>query len=215
MVAVLGDGLVVGDVLRQLVVQLRKLRLLDALDGDLEGGLLAGQLRNIVLGEGDDDVALVAGLHADDLLLKAGHKRVRAKLDVIVLSRAAVELLTVDEAGKIDRGVVAQLRLALNVDQTGVALLDIPHLLIDLALVERLMILGDFKALVLAEDDLRIDGDLKGVDELLVVVDLLIEQAGRADALKAALGTAGLKKPPAPASRWLRDRTRPCHTCPR
>ena len=182
MVAVLGDGLVVGDVLRQLVVQLRKLRLLDALDGDLEGGLLAGQLRNIVLGEGDDDVALVAGLHADDLLLKAGHKRVRAKLDVIVLSRAAVELLTVDEAGKIDRGVVAQLRLALNVDQTGVALL-----------VERLMILGDFKALVLAENDLGIDGDLKGVDELLVVVDLLIEQAGRADALKAALGTAGLK----------------------
>ena len=193
MITVLGDGLVVGDVLRQLVVQLRQLGLLDALDGDLEGGLLAGQLRNIVLGEGDDDVALVAGLHADDLLLKAGHERVRAKLDVIVLGRAAVELLTVDKAGKIDRGVVAQLRLALNVDQTGVALLDIQHLLVDLALVERLMILGDFKALVLAEDDLGIDGDLKGVDELLVVVDLLIEQAGRADALKAALGTAGLK----------------------
>ena len=89
--------------------------------------------------------------------------------------------------------MVAQLRLALNVDQTGVALLDIQHLLVDLALVERLMILGDFEALVLAEDDLGIDGDLKGVDELLVVVDLLIEQAGRADALKAALGTAGLK----------------------
>lgn len=135
--------------------------------------------------------------------------------DVIVLSRAAVELLTVNEAGKIDRGVVAQLRLALNVDQTGVALLDIPHLLIDLALVERLMILGDFKALVLAEDDLGIDGDFEGVDELLVVVDLLIEQAGRADALKAALGTAGLKSLLAPASRWLQDRTRPCRTCPR
>ena len=63
---------------------------------------------------------------------------------------------------------------SLHVDQTGVALLDIQHLLVDLALIERLMILGDFKALVLAEDDLGIDGDLKGVDELLVVVDLLI-----------------------------------------
>ena len=193
MVAVLGNRLVIGDVLCQLVVQLRKLRLLDALDGDLEGGLLAGQLRNIVLGEGDDDVALVAGLHADDLLLKAGHERVRAELDIIVLGRAAVELLAVDEAGEIDRGVVAHFRLALDVDQAGVALLDIQHLLVDLALVERLVVLGDLKALVLAEDDLGIDGNFKGVDELFVVIDLLVEQTGRADALKAALGTAGLK----------------------
>ena len=194
MVAVLGDGLVVGDVLGQLVVQLRKLGLLDALNGDFEGGLFAGQRLDIVLGERDHDVALVAGLHADDLLLKAGHERVGAKLEVIVLGRAAVKLLAVDEAGEVDRDMVAHLRLALNIEQAGVALLNVMHLFVDLALVKRFVVLRDLEALVLAELHFRIHADLKGVDQLFVLGDLLVDQARRADALKAAVGTAGLER---------------------
>ena len=194
MVAVLRDGLVVRDVLGQLVVQLRKLGLLDALDGDFEGGLFAGQRLNVVLGEGDDDVALVAGLHADDLLLKAGYERIGAKLEIIVLGRAAVKLLAVDEAGKVDRDMVAHLRLALNIEQAGVALLDIVHLFVDLALVKRFVVLRNLEALVLTELHFRIHADLKGVDQLFVLGDLLVDQARRTDALKAAVGTAGLER---------------------
>ena len=194
MVAVLRDGLVVRDVLGQLVVQLRKLGLLDALDGDFEGGLFAGQRLNVVLGEGDDDVALVAGLHADDLLLKAGYERIGAKLEIIVLGRAAVKLLAVDEAGKVDRDVVAHLRLALDIDQAGVALLDVMHLFVDLALVKRFVVLRNLEALVLTELHFRIHADLKGVDQLFVLGDLLVDQARSADTLKAAVGTAGLER---------------------
>ena len=194
MVAVLRDGLVIRDVLGQLVVQLRKLGLLDALDGDFEGGLFAGQRLNVVLGEGDDDVALVAGLHADDLLLKAGHERIGAKLEIIVLGRAAVKLLAVDEAGKVDRNVVAHLRLALDIDQAGVALLDVMHLFVDLALVKRFVVLRNLEALVLTELHFRIHADLKGVDQLFVLGDLLADQARSADTLKAAVGTACLER---------------------
>ena len=194
MVAVLRDGLVVGDVLSQLVVQFRKLGLLDALDGDFEGGLLAGQRLNVVLGEGDDDIALVAGLHANDLLLEAGHERVGAELKVIILGRAAVKLLAIDEAGEVDRDMVAHLRLALNIEQAGVALLDIVHLFVDLALVKRFVVLRDLEALVLAELHFRIHADLKGVDQLFVLGDFLVDQARRADALKAAVGTACLER---------------------
>ena len=194
MVAVLRDGLVVGDVLGQLVVHFRKLGLLDALDGDFEGGLLAGQRLNVVLGEGDDDIALVAGLHANDLLLEAGHERVGAELKVIILGRAAVKLLAIDEAGEVDRDMVAHLRLALNIEQAGVALLDIVHLFVDLALVKRFVVLRDLEALVLAELHFRIHADLKGVDQLFVLGDFLVDQARRADALKAAVGTACLER---------------------
>ena len=194
MVAVLSDGLVVGDILGQLIVQRRKLGLLDALDGDLEGGLFAGQRLNVVLGEGDDDVALVAGLHADDLFLKAGHERIGAELEVIVLGRAAVKLLAVDEAGEVDRDVIAQLRLALNIEQAGVALLNVMHLFVDLALVKRFVVLRDLEAFVLAELHFRVHTDLEGIDQLFVLGDLLVDQARRADALKAAVGTAGLER---------------------
>ena len=194
MVAVLRDGLVVGDVLSQLVVQFRKLGLLDALDGDFEGGLLAGQRLNVVLGEGDDDIALVAGLHANDLLLEAGHERVGAELKVIILGRAAVKLLAIDEAGEVDRDMVAHLRLALNIEQAGVALLDIVHLFVDLALVKRFVVLRDLEALVLAELHFRVHTDLEGIDQLFVLGDLLVDQARRADALKAAVGTACLER---------------------
>ena len=194
MVAVLRDGLVVGDVLGQLVVQFRKLGLLDALDGDFEGGLLAGQRLNVVLGEGDDDIALVAGLHANDLLLEAGHERVGAELKVIILGRAAVKLLAIDEAGEVDRDMVAHLRLALNIEQAGVALLDIVHLFVDLALVKRFVVLRNLEALVLTELHFRIHADLKGVDQLFVLGDFLVDQARRADALKAAVGTTCLER---------------------
>ena len=90
--------------------------------------------------------------------------------------------------------MVAHLRLALNIEQAGVALLDVMHLFVDLALVKRFVVLRDLEALVLAELHFRIHADLKGVDQLFVLGDLLVDQARRADALKAAVGTAGLER---------------------
>ena len=56
----------------------------------------------VVLGEGDVDVLLLTGLHADDLILKAGDKAAGAQLQVEVLTLAALEGNAVVEALKVD-----------------------------------------------------------------------------------------------------------------
>lgn len=67
------ESVVLADVLGKVVVQLGQLLVLDLMQLDLEGGVLAGQLLSLVLlGELDVDVELLAGLVADDLLLEAG-----------------------------------------------------------------------------------------------------------------------------------------------
>ena len=90
--------------------------------------------------------------------------------------------------------MVAHLRLALNIEQAGVALLNVMHLFVDLALVKRFVVLRNLEALVLTELHFRIHADLKGVDQLFVLGDLLVDQARSADTLKAAVGTAGLER---------------------
>ena len=77
---------------------------------DLEGGVLAGQLLSLVLlGELDVDVELLAGLVADDLLLEAGDEGAGAQHQRVVLSLAALESNTVNEALKVDVNGVAVL----------------------------------------------------------------------------------------------------------
>lgn len=69
------ESVVLADVLGKVVVQLGQLLVLDLMQLDLEGGVLAGQFLSLVLlGELDVDVELLAGLVADDLLLKPGMK---------------------------------------------------------------------------------------------------------------------------------------------
>ena len=67
------QGVVLADVLGEIVIQFGQLLVLDLVQLDLEGGVLASQLLSLVLlGELDVDVKLLTGLVANDLLLEAG-----------------------------------------------------------------------------------------------------------------------------------------------
>ena len=82
-------------------------------DGDVEGGFLAGQMRRaVVVGEGDGDLLLVAGLGADQLVLEAGDEFLRAEDQRLGGARAAVEGDAVDLADIVDGDAVAFLGLA-------------------------------------------------------------------------------------------------------
>ena len=86
----------------KLVVELGVAGSLDRLDLDREGRRLAArQLGWVIVGEFDLDVALVASLGADQLLLEAGDEAARAKLDRHVLAGPAVEQFAGDLAGEI------------------------------------------------------------------------------------------------------------------
>ena len=79
------------------------------------------RLRGVVLGEGDVDILLLAGLHADQLVLETGDKATGADLKIKVLALAAIERLAVVKALKIDIRGVALLHGAVHGDQTAVA----------------------------------------------------------------------------------------------
>ncbi len=68
---------------------------------------LAGQVRVVVLGEGDVDVLLLADAHAGDLILKAGNKLAGTDLQIKAVALAAVEGHAVQEALEVDVGNVA------------------------------------------------------------------------------------------------------------
>ena len=119
---------------------------------------LAGQLGGIVLGEGDVDVLLLAGLHADELILKARHEAAGADLQIEIFTLTAVEGHAVVEALEVDVGGVALLHGALHGHQTTVA---VGHLLqagVDVGGDHLDLRLGGLQALVLAQLHLGIHG---------------------------------------------------------
>ena len=104
-----------AEALGELVVDLDLARRLDLLHGDVELGLLAGEVRGaVVRREGDLHLAALAGLGADELLLEARDERARAELDLDALALAALELLAVDAAGEVDDDAIAGLRPGLG-----------------------------------------------------------------------------------------------------
>ena len=116
------QGVELGDVLGKLVVHGGDLLDLHLVDLHMEHNGLAGQLGGIVFGEGDVDILLLTGLHADELILKAGDKAAGADLQIEVLALAAVESHAVVEALEVDGGGVALLHGTLHAHQTAVAL---------------------------------------------------------------------------------------------
>ena len=138
------EGVVLADVLGEVVVQLRQLLVLNFVQLDLEGGVLAGQFLSLVfLGELDVDVELVASLVADNLLLEAGDEGAAAQDQSVVLSLAALESLAVDKALEVDGGGVAVLSLAVTGQQTAVAVLHALDLGVNIRLVHSLDIFGN------------------------------------------------------------------------
>ncbi len=99
---VLVKGVELADVLGELVVKLGQLRLAHGVNLHLEGGVLAGELGGVLLGEGHVDFSVLAGLHADELILEAGDEHAGADLEGVVLGLAAVEGHSVDEALEVD-----------------------------------------------------------------------------------------------------------------
>ena len=138
------ESVVLADVLGKVVVQLGQLLVLDLMQLDLEGGVLAGQLLSLVLlGELDVDVELLAGLVADDLLLKAGDEGAGAQHQRVVLGLAALESDAVHEALEVDVNGVAVLGSTLTGQQTAVAVLHALDLGVNISLVNSLDIFVD------------------------------------------------------------------------
>ena len=138
------EGVVLADVLGKVVIQLRQLLVLDLMQLDLEGGVLAGQFLSLVLlGELDVDVELLAGLVADDLLLKAGDEGAGAQHQRVVLSLAALESNAVNEALEVDVNGVAVLGSTLTGQQTAIAVLHALDLGVNISLVNSLDIFVD------------------------------------------------------------------------
>ena len=158
----------------------------------MEDDRLAGQLFRVVLGEGDVDVLLIAGLQADELLLKPGHKRVGAQLQRVALGRTAVKRLAVQKALKVDVDGISHLGGAVHVQHAGVALLDDLDLLVDGLVRNLLLLLIGLDALVLAQHRHGIQRHVKGKLDALVVRDLDVGDAGLSDDAELALLHAGV-----------------------
>ena len=146
----------------------------------------------VVFGEGDVDVLLLAGAHADYLLLKAGNEGMRAQLQVIVLALAAVEGNAVQGAQEVDVGGVAVLGGAVHGLGSSHILSHPVQFRLDLSLGDFRLGLLHFQVLVLAQSDLRVQLGGQGQGHgLALVVDLHIGQAGTADGLQVLLALHG------------------------
>ena len=192
--AVLGEGVELGDVLGEVVIQLGQLDVGDGLQGDLEGSGLTGQLSGVVLlGEGDVHVELLTDLVADDLILEAGDEGAGAQLQVVVLALAALESDAVDEALEVDLGGVAVLGGSLigDLGLAGVALADDLDLVVDLDLGCGLDHLGGLDALVALDLHGGLHGNGSGEGDA-VVVDVGDIEFGAAHGLHTGLGQSGL-----------------------
>ena len=119
---------------------------------------LAGQLGGVILGEGDVDVLLLAGLHADDLVLKAGHEAAGAQLQVVALALAAVKGHATREALKVDVGGVALLGSPVHADEAAVAVGHLTEAVVHVGGHHLDLRLGSLQALILAQLHLGVHG---------------------------------------------------------
>ena len=150
-----------ADILDELVVELRQLLLLDLMELDLEGGVLALELLGIFLREGNVDFKLLARIVADHLLLKARDELVGAERQVVILALAALEGDAVDKALEIDHSHIAVLcSTILHTDVTGVALAHLPDFLVDLFVLDLDIRFLGLQAFIFAELHLRLHSNL-------------------------------------------------------
>ena len=163
-----------GHVLGELVVDGGQLLDLDLVDLDVEHHGLAGQLGGVVLGEGDVDVLLLAGLHADELILEAGNEAAGADLQIKSLALAAVEGHALVKALEVDVGGVALLDSALHDHQTAVAVGHFLQAGVHVGGHDLDLSLHGLEPLVLAQLNLGIhsDGALEGRAFLAHALDL-------------------------------------------
>ena len=155
--------------------------------------VFAGQIFHVILGEGDVDILLLADLHADDLLLKAGNKGTGTELKGVALGLAAVKTLAVEEAVKVDLRSVAHLSLAVvHADLAGIALANAFQLFVHVLVADGDDGLDSLKALVLAERHLGIKIHTEGISGSAVVGHFHVGDAGSTDNAELVFGHAEL-----------------------
>ena len=175
-----------GYVLCKLVVQLGYQGLLDLVY--LEGSGLAGQLLGaVVSGEGNLNVLLVAGSHANHLLLEAGDEGAGAQTQRVVLALAAVECYAVHVAVEVDDHGVAVLCSTLHGGDAGVAAGQLLDILVHLFVGDGDGSLGSLDALVLAQGSHGIQAALDGQNQIAILIHIQIGNAGAAHNLELGL----------------------------
>ena len=188
------QGVVLGAVLGQLVVQSGQLLVLDLVQLDLEDSGLAGQLIGLILlGEGDVDVELLAGAVTHDLILEAGDEAAAAQGQVVVLGLAALKGHPVGEALEVDVHDVAVFSGTLAGQLTGVALLHTLELGVHSGLLNSMDGFLHGQTVVSAQLDFGLDGHLDGQDGALVIAGGLHGHLRTAHRLDAGLLDGGLE----------------------
>ncbi len=150
---------------------------LDRLRGDLEGGILAGEVgRRIVRREGDIDGLGLALGDADELILEAGNEAVGAEHHLDVLGAAALEGLAFQRADEGHGDAVAGLGGAglRRIGPVGVG--DPGDRLVDLGVGHREHRLLQGDRLEVAERDRRQHFDIDGVGEVGLAVDDVLDR---------------------------------------
>ena len=122
----------------------------------VEDRVFAGQLLGlVVVGEGDLDLALLAGLGAGRAAPRSPRSAAAAELQQVVGGRAALEGLAVEQALEVDQQRVALGGGALDRLELGEALADPLDLAVDDVVGDLGLGPADLEALVLAELRLR------------------------------------------------------------
>ena len=153
----------------------------------MENNCLAGKILCIILREGDVDVLLFAGAHADQLFFEARNKGVGTKLESMAFGLAAIKRLSIQEAFKVDVHGVAHLGRALYRQHTRIALLDVLDFIINRLFRNSLSGADGLKTLILAEDDFRIGRYVKGKLAGLFIRHIDVGNTGLADNAQLAL----------------------------
>ena len=96
----------------------------------------------VLLGEGDVHVKLLAGLVADQLILKAGDEAAAAQHQAVVLGLAALKGDAVHKALEVHIHGVAVLGLTLAGDDAAVAVLHADQLGLNVGVVHSIDLLG-------------------------------------------------------------------------
>ena len=155
----------------------------------LKGSGLAGKLLGAVIsGEGNLNVLLIAGSHADHLLLKAGDKGAGAQTQGVVLALAAVKGNAVHIAVKVNDHGIAVLCSTLNRGNAGVAACQLLDVGLHLFIGDGNRSLGCLNALVLAQSGHRIQAALDGEHQIAALVHVQVGNTGAADYLQLGLG---------------------------
>jgi len=163
-----------GNILREIVIDFRKLLLLDLVYDAFEDSVLAGKFLSLIFfRELDIDVFLFFKLHADQLLFEARNEHARTDCKFLVRSLAAVKRSSVNRAFIIERDDIAVLdRAVIHIDHAGVLILLLLDCLFNFLRIDFDLGLRNFESAVLAELDVRLQRDFRRVNERLAFLNL-------------------------------------------